>query len=91
MFMTEVWLIENFGKNFEDSLFSFFQNEKFPLVFMKQDIMILVLEILKFDNTQSCPKFGRKLYSYDVTSASLAYLNLIFFICENKSSRSITL
>ena len=45
MFMTEVWLIENFGKNFEDSLFSFFQNEKLPKVSMKQVTMILVLEI----------------------------------------------
>ena len=77
--------IGNFAKNFEDSLIFFL------IVTMKQAKMILVLEILKFDNTQSCPKFGRKLYSYDVTSASLAYLNLIFFICENKSSRSITL
>ena len=58
MFMTEVWLNENF------SLLSFFQNEKLPLVSMKQDIMTLVLEILKFDNTQSYPKFRWKLYSY---------------------------
>ena len=50
--------LANFAKNFEDSLIFFL------IVTMKQAKMILVLEILKFDNTQSCPKFRRKLYSY---------------------------
>ena len=45
MLITEIWLIENFGKDIEDSIFSFFQNEKLPKVSMKQVTMILVLEI----------------------------------------------
>ena len=51
MLMTEVRLIENFRKNFDDSLFSFSQNEKLQIVSMTQIIMLLVLEISKFDNT----------------------------------------
>ena len=78
MLMSEVWSIENFLKNFEDSLFSFSKNEKLPIASMKQVIMILILEILKFDNIQSCLELGRKLYSYNATSAQCAYLNCIF-------------